>query len=43
MTTVNSYTVTTMEFDRFEHDIRLMGPDWLEAALLPAVRGGSRD
>lgn len=37
----NSYMVKSMEFDRFERDVRLLAEYWFESALLPAgAKGG---
>lgn len=33
----NSYMVKSMEFERFQRDIRLMAAYWLEAAIVPAT------
>lgn len=39
----NSYMVKSMEFERFQRDIRLMAAYWLEAAIVPATMDGRRN
>ncbi|BAU49080.1 chemotaxis protein CheY [Sulfurifustis variabilis] len=36
----NSYMVKSMEFERYQRDIRLMAEYWLEAAIVPANMEG---
>lgn len=36
----NSYMVKSMEFERFQRDIRLMADYWLNSVILPTTNGG---